>query len=103
MGDQQVCRKGDWVQVHQIVLQATQRASGVPEDTAKVPLQMWVKGFAQSEALLGSQVTIITPAGRQITAQLVAINPAYEHGFGRPVPELLQVAADLRERYRKGE
>ncbi len=100
MPDNKTCKVGQWVQVHRIVLEAGQRAQGVPEDTARVPLRMWVKGFARSEASLGSQVTVLTQAGREVTGELVAINPAYEHGFGQPVPELLEVGRDLRQKYR---
>ncbi|MGR8952181.1 MAG: 2-amino-4-ketopentanoate thiolase, partial [Gammaproteobacteria bacterium] len=37
--------KGVWVEIHDIVLEAGERAPQVPEDTAKVPLEMCVKGF----------------------------------------------------------
>lgn len=105
LADRKTCKVGQWVQVHRIVLEAGHRAQGVPEDTARVPLEMWVKGFAQAQASVGSQLTVVTPAGREVTGELVAINPGYEHGFGEPVPELLEVARDLRQRYRnrKGE
>jgi sulfur transfer protein SufE len=36
-------KKGDWVQVYRVVLEAGERAPQVPEDTAKVPLEMKVK------------------------------------------------------------
>ncbi len=39
-------KKGDWVQIHQIVLKPEERAPQVPEDTKKVPLEFWVKGYA---------------------------------------------------------
>ncbi len=98
--ERKTCKIGQWVQVHRIVLEAGHRAQGVPEDTAQVPMQMWVKGFAQYEATVGSQLTIVTAAGRRVTGELVAIHPGYEHGFGQPVPELLEVARELRQRYR---
>jgi hypothetical protein len=31
-----------------------------------------------------------------MTGKLVAENPPYIHGFGRPIPELLGVGAELR-------
>ncbi len=35
----------DWVIIHNIVLTPEERAPQVPEDTKKVSLEMWVKGF----------------------------------------------------------
>ncbi len=89
-------RKGDWVQVHSIVLAAGERAPNVPGDTARVPLELRVKGFLQDDARIGEQVSITTATGRTVTGTLVAINPAYPHDFGEPVPELLTVGAELR-------
>ena len=36
-------KKGDWVQIENIVLPAGQRAPQVPEDTQKCDLKLWVK------------------------------------------------------------
>ena len=33
-----MAKKGDWVQIHNIVLTPEQRAAGVPDDTKKCPL-----------------------------------------------------------------
>ena len=43
----------DWVIIHNIVLTPEERAAQVPEDTKKVSLEMWVKGFIQSDASIG--------------------------------------------------
>lgn len=48
-----MAKKGDWVQIHSIVLRPGERAAGVPEDTAKAPLEMWVKGYLVSDAAMG--------------------------------------------------
>jgi hypothetical protein len=90
------------VQIHAVVLPAGERAPGVPEDTAQVPLEMRVKGFCQTEGRVGEEVVVLTNAGREVRGTLISIEPGYEHGFGQPVPELLAVAAELRSRYRKG-
>ena len=37
-----MAKKGDWVLTHTIVLTPAERAPQVPEDTHKVPLEMWV-------------------------------------------------------------
>lgn len=89
-------KKGDWVKVHRIILTSEQRAPQVPDDTKKVPLEMWVKGFAQSDSALGEEVTVKTITGRLETGKVVEINPTYSHSFGNFIPELLQIGIDLK-------
>lgn len=90
-------RRGDWVQIHNILLQPGERAPQVPDDTRKVPFEMFLKGFLRDEeARIGQAVTIETIIGRQVRGTLVAINPAYPHDFGKPVPELLSIGPQLR-------
>jgi len=92
---------GDWVQVHKIVLPAGERASAVPPETQAVPLEMLVKGFLTGgEAHLGQDVTVKTLSGRLVTGRLVAVRPPIPHTFGAPVPELLGIGPELRERLR---
>lgn len=90
-------KKGDWVQIHQIVLKPEERAPQVPEDTKKVPLELWVKGFALSDAKIGSLVEVKTVTGRKVKGELTAVNPRYTHDFGDFVPELLKVDMQLKE------
>jgi hypothetical protein len=90
-------KKGDWVQIHQIVLKPEERAPQVPEDTKKVPLELWVKGIALHEAKIGQQIEIETTTGRRVKGELAAVNPRYEHDFGDFVPELLKVDMQLKE------
>lgn len=89
--------KGDWVQIHQIVLKPEERAPQVPEDTKKVPLELWVKGFALHEAEIGQEIEIETVTGRHVKGTLREINPRYIHDFGNFVPELLQIDRQLKE------
>ncbi len=90
-------RRGDWVQVHRIVLKPGKRAPQVPPETQAVPLEMWAKGFLAVEtAEIGDEVAVTTPAGRKVEGRLVAVLPAYGHDFGEPVPELLEVGRELR-------
>lgn len=90
-------RRGDWVQVHCVVLAAGERAPQVPPETQAVPLEMWVKGFlATDSGSVGDHVPVLTLAGRQEQGRLVAILPAYGHDFGEPVPELLGIGRELR-------
>ena len=91
-------KAGDWVQIHNVILSAEERASQVPEDTRQVPFEMWLKGFlVDDEAEMGQEVTIVTVTGRRIVGTLVAVNPIYPHNFGEPVPELLGIGHELRE------
>ena len=88
--------KGTWVEIHNIVLQAGERAPQVPEDTQKVHLQMRVKGFLTKPACVDGEAEIMTPAGRRLQGRLVAINPAYTHSFGAPIPELSGIGQEVR-------
>jgi len=90
-------KRGDWVQVHQIVLNPEERAPQVPDDTKQVPLELWVKGYALSEANLGEQIEIETTTGRKVKGELVAVSPKYVHSFGEFVPELLKVDKQVKE------
>ena len=88
--------KNTWVEVHRIVLKPSERAPQVPDDTQQVPLEMKVKGFLIHDADVGEEAAIMTPVGRTITGTLTAINPAYSHTFGSPIPELLPIGGELR-------
>ncbi|MCE1188586.1 MAG: 2-amino-4-ketopentanoate thiolase [Ignavibacteria bacterium] len=89
-------KKGDWVQITQIVFEAGSRAPQVPEDTQKVPLQLWVKGYLQADSAIGETVTIITITGRNVTGVLTKVNPGFSHNYGDFVPELQRVGGELR-------
>lgn len=94
---QEKANRGDWVQVHLVVMEAGERAPQVPDDTAKVPLEMKVKGsLIEESAVIGDNVTVETSVGRKITGKLVAVDPTYDIGFGPPPVELRQVGAELR-------
>ena len=99
----EIAKKGDWVQIHQIVLKPEERAEHLPEDTKKVPLELWVKGFAQNEAKMGEEIEIKTVTGRMVTGKLFAINPRYTHDFGDYVPELTKIDMDLKNELFGGE
>lgn len=91
-------KRGDWVQIHNIVLTPEERAPQVPEDTKSVPLEMWVKGFLlEEEAEIGSEVEIKTITGRITRGKMIAINPYYDHNYGKFVPELIQIGLQVRE------
>jgi len=97
-------KRGDWVQIHTIIIQPGERSARIPEDTQKVPFEMRVKGFLlDNEADIGQDVSIRTLIGRTHSGKLVAINPRYSHTFGDPIPELLSIGVELREFLAEGE
>lgn len=84
-------KKGSWVQIHKIVLKPEERTAQIPEDTKKVPLEMWVKGFLIDDANMFDQVKITTLTERTEEGTLVAFEPSYHHDYGDFVVELLQI------------
>lgn len=89
-------KRGTWVELYRVVFAAGERAPQVPEETRAVPLELRVKGFLVAEAAPGEDAEVETLAGRRLRGTLERVLPAYEHGFGPPVPELLSVGAELR-------
>jgi 2-amino-4-ketopentanoate thiolase alpha subunit len=83
--------QGTWVEVEMIVLKPEERAPSLPEDTRKVPYVMRVSGFLLEDAALGQEVRVRTRIGRELSGQLVTVNPGYSHTFGETVPELLMI------------
>ena len=90
-------KKGEWVRIYKIVLQPSDRSPKVPDDTKKVPLEMWTKGFLQEDAEIGDEVSVETAVGRITTGKLVEVNPYYTHSYGKFVPELIKIDKQLRE------
>ncbi|WP_042357679.1 2-amino-4-oxopentanoate thiolase subunit OrtA [Bacillus rubiinfantis] len=94
----QIVKEGSYVQIHKVELAPEDRTGKLPDDTRKVPLELWTKGFLQDDAKMNEEVTIKTITGRLVSGSLVAVNPPYEYGFGKTfVPELLQVGIQVRE------
>jgi len=89
-------KKGDWVQIKQIILEPGQRAPQVPEDTSQVPLIRLVKGYLMADANRGDTVTITTVIGRSMSGELVAVNPEYNHSFGPPPTGFTSIGSHLR-------
>jgi len=95
--------KNAWVRIHKIILEPKDRAPQVPDDTKKVPLELWTKGFLKESAELGDEVTITTVTGREETGTLIEVNPAYDHAFGNFIPELLDIDKQVRGILAEGE
>lgn len=90
-------KRGDWVEVENILLEAGHRAPQVPEDTQSVPLKEWHKGFlANDVAKIGDEVEIVTLIGRNVAGILSDSNPKHRYDYGQPVKELIDVGIELR-------
>jgi hypothetical protein len=83
--------KNTWVQIHKILLKPEERSVNLPEDTRKVPFEMWTKGFLEADAEVGDSVVITTVTGRKMTGTLLCANPAYRHDYGVFIPEILEI------------
>jgi hypothetical protein len=92
-----MAKKGDWVLISRIILEPSERAPQVPDDTKKTPLTMWIRGFLQEDAQIGDDVTVLTRTKRKETGRLLEVNPQYHHDFGNFVPELLTISEQVRE------
>lgn len=90
-------KKGTWVCVTKTLLEESERAAGIPEDTAKTPLRMWVNGFLQEDAEIGSDAVIYTKMNRRETGVLESALPTTSVDYGDFVPEILQIGASARE------
>ena len=88
--------KGDWVRIHRVILPAEKRTANLPEDTRKVPFEMWVKGHLLCDGEIGDEVRIQTVSGREEHGTLIEVNPQFEVNFGSFVPEILEMDVRLR-------
>lgn len=89
--------KGTWVLIHRVILEPSERAPQVPEDTRKVPLEMWIKGYLNEDAEIGDKVEVKTRTGRSETGTLLEAGPHYKHDFGAYVPELQMINDQVRD------
>ena len=92
-----MANKGDWVLVHTVVLKPEQRATQVPEDTRRMPLEMWTKGYLRADAQIGDEAEIVTRTKRTARGTLIEVNPQHRHSYGELSPELLQIGDTLRD------
>ena len=90
-------KQGEWVQIERTILEPSERAPQVPDDTKKVPLIMWIKGFLMEDANIGDDVKVKTRTGRIETGKLLEADPVYELNYGNFVPELQEINIKVRE------
>ncbi|SCY56967.1 2-amino-4-oxopentanoate thiolase subunit OrtA [Alkaliphilus peptidifermentans] len=91
-----IAKQGTWVRIHDVVLTTEERAPNIPEDTKKVPLEMWTKGFIIDDGAIGDEVQVKTITGRTVKGKLVEINPYYRHDYGKFIPEILEIGIHLK-------
>ena len=91
-----MAKQGDWVRIHRVILPAEERTANLPEDTKKVPFEMWVKGHLLEDGEMGDQVRIRTVSGREEHGALIEVNPQFDVNFGNFVPEVLEMDVRLR-------
>ena len=92
-------KRGDFIQIHKVILKPGQRPDTLPECTRSVVYEGWVKGFLISEsANVGDEVKIETFIGREISGVLAQVNPTYDHNFGIPQKELVYIGNESRRR-----
>ena len=89
-------KSGTWVSIRATILGASNRADGIPEDTAAVPLVMWVKGHLLADCAIGSKAQVRTATGRVESGILEEAEPYTNVDYGGFVPELLRIGADAR-------
>jgi hypothetical protein len=88
-------KRGDLVQIHKVILDPGQRPDTLPECTRSVFYECWVKGFLINENVnIGDEVKIETFIGREISGVLEQVNPVYDHNFGVPQKELLNIGSE---------
>lgn len=89
-----IIKAGTWVEIERIVLKPEERASGLPDDTKKLPYVMHVSGFLIEPANLGEHARIRSIIGREHEGTLIQVEPSYSHSFGKIVPELLTIGTE---------
>ena len=91
-----MAKQGDWVRIHRVILPAAERTANLPEDTRKVPFEMWVKGHLLQDGEIGDEVKVRTVSGREEHGTLIEVNPQFDVNFGNFVPEVLEMDVRLR-------
>ena len=94
---QTAIKAGTWVEVRSVILDEKSRASGIPEDTADLPLMMWVKGYLTEDCRVGENAVITTMTGRTEQGILEEVEPATNIDYGGYIPEIAEIGRVARE------
>lgn len=89
-------KKGTFVRIEKVILEAEERTAKIPEDTKQTPFKMWTKGVLQNDCELGEEAEILTVANRKESGKLVEANPFYELSYGSFVPEIIEIDAVIK-------
>lgn len=84
-----------WVEVEWTALAPRDRREGIPDDTASTPLRVRARGMAVAAAP-GTEATVTTVIGREVTGLVREVEPGYHHSFGRPLPPWLEMRDAIR-------
>lgn len=101
MPAKEMIKAGTWVELTRIILPAAKRGANLPAETRQTDLVLKVRGFLLEDAAIGAEARIRTLAERELTGVLTDADPRFSHDFGKPVPELLAVGAELRREVRE--
>ena len=97
-GGPAIVPRGRWGRIHRIELASSERAPGIPADTAGVPFETWINGWLVDDATIGERCRLKTPTGRIVEGVLVEVDPGYHHSFGSPPPALIHAGGRAFER-----
>ena len=74
-GSHPTIAEGTWVELELVILEAGERAPGIPADTASVPFAARVRGFLVAPAARGATAQVRTQADRVVSGKLRAVPP----------------------------
>lgn len=94
-------KKGDYVEIKIVALKSEERKEDLPLDTKEVPYVGKVRGYLTHDANPYDYVEIETPIGRKVKGELIGLAKEYEHNFGEPIRELVDIGKKIREKYLK--
>lgn len=94
-------RKGEYVEIKITALNKNERAENLPIDTKNLPYEGKIRGYLKSDSNIGDEVIIETPIGRKVKGTLLGRVGIYEHSFGEPIRELIDIGKKIKEKYLK--
>lgn len=89
-------KKNAYVEVHKVIFEPNERTAKIPEETKKVPYEMFIKGFLLCDSSIGDLVQVKTITGRIVEGTLLKENPTYDLGYGKFVPQIMKIKQMLR-------
>lgn len=89
-------KKNSYVEIHKVIFESQERTAKIPEETKKVPYEMFIKGFLLCDASIGDLVQVETVTGRVVEGTLLKENPTFDLGYGDFVPHIMKIKKILR-------